>query len=245
MSLQDKVILITGATKGIGRAIAERVVSEGAIVVANYNSDKKAADEMTQKLGADHCLTVQADASNLADIDKLVDAAVSRFGRIDVCIANAGLLHMVDLMSTTEADFDRSYAINVKGPYFLAQKVVPHMKPGSRIIFVSTTLNHHSGVTPNYCLYSSTKGAIEQITRVSAKGLAAKGILVNCVAPGPTATELFLRGKSEQLIERIASANPFNRLGQPEEIASVFAFLCGPDSSWVTGQVIRTNGGMA
>lgn len=119
------------------------------------------------------------------------------------------------------------------------------MSPGSRIIFVSTTVNSVSGVAPSYLLYCSAKGAVEQMARVAAKDLGRKGILVNTVAPGPTMTELFTEGKSEQLIKMLASANPFNRIGEPEEIAAVMAFLSGNDSSWMSGQVLKVNGGMA
>lgn len=119
------------------------------------------------------------------------------------------------------------------------------MQPGSRIIFVSSTVTAFSGIAPTYLLYASAKGAVEQLARVAAKDLGRKGILVNTVAPGPTVTELFLEGKSEQLLKNLASVNPFNRFGEPEEIAGVMAFLAGKDSSWVSGQILRVNGAMA
>ncbi|KAL8738156.1 MAG: hypothetical protein Q9181_001014 [Wetmoreana brouardii] len=149
---------------------------------------------------------------------------------------------MKDLENTTEEDFDACMTLNVKGPYFLAQKASPHMAPGSHIILFSTSLCVNSGLTPNYLLYVTSKGAIEQMTRVMAKDVARKGITVNAIAPGPTGTELFYRGKSEQLINMIAGASPFGRLGQPEEIADATAFLCGNDSHWVSGQILRVNG---
>lgn len=152
---------------------------------------------------------------------------------------------MKDVASTTEADFDATFNLNVKGPYFLVQSAAPHLKPGSHIILLSTSLCAASGVTPNYTLYCSTKGAIEQMTRLFSKDLARKGISVNAVAPGPTGTELFFRGKSEQVLNTIAGMNPHNRIGTPEEIADAMVYLSGEGSRWVTGQVLRVNGGMA
>lgn len=244
MSLQDKVILITGASNGIGKACAERLHKEGARIVINYRNDAAAANALVETFGPDRAIAVQADAGNTDDLDRLVSAAVAKFGRIDTVVANAGLMLMRDVEDTTEDDFAKSFDLNVKGPYFLAQKAVPHMPPGSRIIFISTGVCHYSSVPAKYLLYAATKGAIEQMTRVMAKGLAAKGIIVNAVAPGPTATELFFKGKPEGLVNAIKAWSPFNRLGQPEEIANTVKFLASGDSSWVVGQTVLVNGGI-
>ncbi|KAJ5092803.1 hypothetical protein N7456_008664 [Penicillium angulare] len=245
MSLSGKVAIITGSSNGIGKAAALRLASEGANVVINYRSNAKAANDVVNQIGSDRALAIQADASNLPDLDRLVNETLSRFGKIDILILNAGQLPMKDLENTTEEDFDSSYNLMVKGPYFLAQKASKHMKPGSRIIFVSTTVTAFSGVAPSYLLYASAKGAVEQMARVAAKDLGRKGILVNTVAPGPTMTDLFTEGKSEQLIKTLAATNPLNRIGEADEIAAVMAFLSGKDSSWMTGQILRVNGGMA
>ncbi|KAL6904088.1 NAD(P)-binding protein [Trichoderma evansii] len=244
MSLQDKVILITGASSGIGKACAQRLYQEGARIVINYRTDASSANELVESFGADRAIAVQADAGNLEDLDRLVQAAVDKFGRIDTVVANAGLMPMRDVEDTTEEDFDKTFTLNVKGPYFLAQKAVPHMPPGSHIIFISTGVCHHSSVSPKYLLYASTKGAIEQMTRVMAKGLAAKGIIVNAVAPGPTATELFYKGKPESLVNTIKAWSPFNRLGEPEDIANTIKFLASAESAWVVGQTVLVNGGI-
>ena len=127
----------------------------------------------------------------------------------------------------------------------MSKKAVPHMPPGSHLILLSTSLCAASTVTPVYLLYLATKGAIEQMTRVLSKDLARKQISVNCVAPGPTGTELFYKGKSEQLIKGISNQSPFGRLGEPNEIAEVIVFLSGSASQWVAGQIVRVNGGMA
>lgn len=152
---------------------------------------------------------------------------------------------MKDVAGTTEEDFDRTFNLNVKGPYFTVQKAAPHMKEGSHIILLSTTLCAATTVTPNYTLYCSTKGSIEQMTRLFSKDLARKGISVNAIAPGPTGTDLFMKGKSEQVLNMIASANPHNRIGQPEEVTDAVSFLSGDGSRWVTGRILRVNGGMA
>ncbi|KAJ5577630.1 uncharacterized protein N7459_006594 [Penicillium hispanicum] len=244
MSLTGKVALITGSSKGIGKATALRLASEGASLAINYLSDSAAANSLVEQIGTDRALAVQADVSNLSDLDRLVDATVAKFGKIDIVIPNAGYLPMKNLERTTEADFDKTYNLLVKGPFFLAQKAVKHIPSGGRIIFVSTGVTAFSSVAPAYLLYASAKGAIEQMTRIMAKDLAPKGILVNAVAPGPTSTELFLEGKSEQVLKTIAGFSPFNRIGEPDEIASATAFLCGKDSSWMSGQILRVNGGM-
>ncbi|KAI3147669.1 hypothetical protein CBS147325_3947 [Penicillium roqueforti] len=245
MSLSGKVVLITGSSKGIGKATVLRLASEGASVIINYLSDEAAANNLVAQIGPDRALAVQADASNLSDLDRLVDSAVAKFGKIDILIPNAGILPMKDLENTTEADFDNAYNLMVKGPFFLAQKATKHMPSGGRVIFISTGITALSSVAPAYLLYASAKGAINQMARVMAKDLARKNIIVNAVAPGPTTTELFLKGKSEQVLNAVAGFSPFGRIGKPEEIANVIAFLCGEDSSWMSGQIVQVNGGMA
>ncbi|KOS17207.1 putative oxidoreductase [Escovopsis weberi] len=244
MSLQDRVVVITGASKGIGRACAERLSKEGARIVLNYNSDSAAADAAVEALGGpERNVAVQADASTMAGVDAIVAAAVAKFGRIDAIMPNAGLMLMRDVESTSEDDFDKMFNINVKCPYFLVQKAIPHMPRGSKVIFVSTGICHASTVTPDYTLYAATKGAIEQMTRTMGRGLAAKGITVNAIGPGPTGTELFYRGKPDFVVEAIKKMNPFNKIGEPEDIANSVYFLCSQDSSWINGQVLLANGG--
>ncbi|KAI2610508.1 NAD(P)-binding protein [Hypoxylon sp. NC1633] len=245
-SLNGKVAIITGASKGIGLSSAVALARLGANVVINYSSDEKAAkDALTQvqKAGSGDAIVVRADVSTVAGVQSLVKQTVDRFSKVDIVVPNAGVLPMKDLEHTTEADFDSTFALNVKGPYFLAQAAVPHMPKGSHIIFMSSSVAVFSGVMPPYLLYNSTKGSIEQMTRVMSKDLARKGISVNAVAPGPTGTELFYRGKSEELLKAVANFSPYGRIGQPDEIAEAVVFLS--QSSWVSGQIIRVNGGMA
>ncbi|MCJ1257607.1 hypothetical protein MMC24_005433 [Lignoscripta atroalba] len=240
-----KVALITGGSKGIGKATVLALAKAGAKVVINYSADARAADELVKEIGSDRALAVKADAGNVGEIDKIIKQTVDKFGKIDILIPNAAVLPMKDLENTTEDDFDATFGLNVKGPYFLIQKAAPHMRSGSHIVLVSTTLCTASTVTPNYLLYCATKGAIEQMTRVLSKDLARKGISVNAIAPGPTGTELFLKGKPEPVLKMIAGFNPQNRIGTPEEVADAIVFFSGDGSRWVTGQVIRVNGGMA
>ncbi|ESZ98147.1 Brn1 [Sclerotinia borealis F-4128] len=244
-TLAGKVTLVTGGSKGIGRAICLRLARDGAKVIVNYSNSSTAADEVVSLIGKENATAIKADAGNVEDISKLVDATVEKHGKIDIVIACAAILKLNELEDITEAELDQTFNLNVKGPLFLAQKSAPHMAPGSRIILFSTTQCHASTVTPNYLAYIMSKGAIEQMTRGLSKDLARKGITVNTVAPGPTSTELFLKGKSEQLLKMIAGLNPQNRIGEPEEIADVVAFLSSSASSWVTGQIFKVNGGMA
>ncbi|KAK1986845.1 short chain dehydrogenase [Colletotrichum cereale] len=245
MSLQDKVVLVTGGSKGIGRAIAIGAAAQGAKVVVNYSNDSSAADEVVRTIGGDRVIAVRADNSKTSDLQRLVDATIDRFGRIDILVPNAAIMHMRTVENTSEEDFDAMFNTNVKGPYFLVQKSLPHMPEGGRIIFLSTTVLATSNLPPPYLLYASTKGSIEQMTKYMAKDLATKGITVNAIAPGPIGTELFYNGKTDEMIQRANESSPFKRIGTPEEVAAVALFLSGKESTWVTGQTIRVNGGVA
>ncbi|KAF2644488.1 NAD(P)-binding protein [Massarina eburnea CBS 473.64] len=244
-SLAGKTILITGASKGIGKATALEFASLGAKVVINYSSDAAPAEDLVKRIGADKAIAIKANVGDIGEIERLVDETVKwGQGKIDVVIANAAIAPNKSLSETTEQDFEAVMNLNVKGPYFLAQKASPHMPPGSTLILLSTSLTNHTPITPNYLLYVTSKGAVEQMTRVLAKDLGRSGINVNAIAPGPTATELFFKGKSEELVKTIAGFNPHNRLGKPEEIARAMAWMVGGGGDWVNGQVLRVNGGM-
>ncbi|MCJ1450730.1 hypothetical protein MMC28_001064 [Mycoblastus sanguinarius] len=244
-SFAGKTVLITGGSKGIGAATVSLFAKHGANVVINYSSDAAPAEELVKHIGKDRAFAIKADAGSIPDIECMVAETVKRFGKIDILIPNAGMMAMKDLENTTEQDFDNHIRLNVKGPYFLAQKAAPHMHEGSHIVFISTSLCTATTVTPNYLVYNTTKGAIEQMVRVMSKDLGRRGVCVNAVAPGPTGTDFFYRGKSEQVIKTIAGFSPMGRIGTPEEIAEAIVFLSGSASRWVSGQVLRANGGMA
>jgi len=238
-----KTVLVTGGSKGIGAATSLLYAKHGFNVAINYSSDATAANKLVEEIGATHAIAIKADAGSIPEIERMVAETVQKFGKIDVLVPCAAILPMKDLEHTSEADFDDTVRLNVKGPYFLVQKAAPHMPEGSHVVLISTSLTVASMVTPGYLLYNTTKGAIEQMTRVMSKDLARKGIVVNAVAPGPTGTELFFKGKSEELVKTIAGFSPFNRIGKPEDIAEAIVFLSGDQSRWISGQVLRANGG--
>ncbi|KAI6826155.1 NAD(P)-binding protein [Hortaea werneckii] len=238
-----KVALITGGSQGIGAATARVLACKGYRVAVNYSRNSEKAEALVRDLGDQNAICIKADASKIPEIERMVAETVQKYGKIDAVITAAARLGLQELADTTEVGFDDLFALNVKGPFFLAQKAIPHMPPGSHIVMMSSTQCHASTVTPPYLLYNMTKGAVEQMTRVLAKDLGRKGINVNAVAPGPTATDMFLTGKTPQVLEMLSGLNPHKRTAEPEEIAEVIAFLT--EGRWVNGQVVRANGGMA
>lgn len=244
-ALAGKVAIVTGASRGIGRAIALKLANNGASVVVNYAGNTTKAQEVVaeiDKLGVES-LAVQADVSKVADIQRLFEQTIERFGRLDILVNNAGINIYKPIIEVTEADFDKLFAINVKGTYFACQQAALHMSEGGRIINFSSSTT--AMMLPTYSAYVGTKGAVEQITRVVAKELGAKGIAVNVISPGPTDTELFREGKTEEQINRLAQMAAFGKLGDVQEIADVVAFLASNEARWITGQNIRVNGGIA
>ncbi|KAF8316625.1 NAD(P)-binding protein [Clavulina sp. PMI_390] len=249
MSLTGKVAVVTGGSQGIGKAISLALAKDGATVVVNYSRSQGPADATVQEIhaltgNASSAVAIQANVGVLADVESLVNQTVKQFGKIDILVCNAGKIYgNVDLKDTTEALFDEAFNVNVKGVYFMVQEAAPHIPTGGRIILFSSSLTFNSQIPPSYLLYASTKGAIEQMTRVLAKDLGRRGITVNTVSPGPTATDGFFEGKTEQMINFIERWAPSARLGKPEEIAGTVKFLCTEEAAWVNGQNIAVNGG--
>jgi 3-oxoacyl-[acyl-carrier protein] reductase len=237
--------LVTGSSRGIGRAIAERLSSDGASVVVNYFQREDIAREVVAAVQSEggQAIAVQADVSKTDDIQHLFDQTIEHFGKIDILVNNAGILSTESVAEVTEEDFDKLFGVNVKGTFFACQQAALRMSEGGRIINLSSTVT--SLILPNYGIYSASKGAVEQITRVLAKELGVRGITVNSVSPGPTDTELFREGKTEEQINDLAQMAAFGRLGQPADIADVVAFLASEKARWITGQNIRVNGGVA
>lgn len=242
-SLSGKVAIVTGASRGIGREIAERLAENGAKVVVNYASSPAKAEEVVSaiKQSGGEARAIQADIRQVAAIERLFGETIEAYGGIDILVNNAGIMTTKPVAAMTEEDFDQQFAINVKGTYFAIQQAFHHMNSGGRIINFSTSVVGQ--MFPAYSVYAGTKGAVEQFTRQLAKEFGPKGITINAVAPGPINTELFTVGKSEEQIAGIANMNAFGRLGEPDDVAGAVLFLAGEESKWITGQTIRVNGG--
>jgi 3-oxoacyl-[acyl-carrier protein] reductase len=244
MTTETKVAIVTGASRGIGAAVAERLAKDGFTVVVNYAGSASEADAIVAKIekAGGKAIAAQADVSKSEDVRRMFQSAETAFGGIDVLVNNAGVLALANITDVDDEAFDRLISINLKGSFNAMREAGKRLRNGGRIINFSTSV---VGLKlESYGIYAATKAAVEMMTGIMAKEMRGRAITVNAVAPGPTATDLFLRGKSDELIERLAKLNPLERLATPDDIASVVSFLSGPDGSWVNGQTIRANGGM-
>jgi 3-oxoacyl-[acyl-carrier protein] reductase len=243
--LNGKVILITGASRGIGASVAEHLAQASAKVIINYAGGKDAADTLVEKIksGGGDAIALQADVSKAADVKTLFDNAIAHYGKIDVLVNNAGIMITKLIKDTTDDDFTRQFDINVKGVFNTLREAATKLADNGSIINFSTSVNRL--MLPTYGTYVATKAAVEQLTRVFAKEMGSRGINVNSVSPGPTNTELFTKGKPQEAIDRLASLSPFNRIGEPEDIAKIIVFLASEEAKWINAQNIGINGGMA
>ncbi|WP_313929575.1 SDR family oxidoreductase [Pseudoxanthomonas sp.] len=238
------VAIVTGSSRGIGAAIAERLARDGHAVVINYAGRRQDADTIVERIAASggDAVALQADIADPDAVQRLFDAAEARFGGVDVLINNAGIMKLATLADSDDALFDRQVAINLKGTFNTLRQASRRLRDGGRIVNLSTSV---VGLKlESYGVYAATKAAVETLTAILSKELRGRSITVNAIAPGPTATDLFLDGKSPDLIERMAKMNPLERLGTPADIAAAVSFLAGPDGGWINGQVVRANGGM-
>jgi 3-oxoacyl-[acyl-carrier protein] reductase len=239
-----KVALVTGASRGIGMAVAERLARDGFKLIINYSEGAAPADELVRKLegaGA-QAIAVKADISDPRAVREMFDAAEASFGGVDVLVNNAGIMALASIAETDDASFDRHIAVNLKGTFNTLREAAKRLRGGGRIVnFSSSVVNR---LVPTYGVYIATKAAVEGLTSVLAKELRGRSITVNAVSPGPTATDLFLKGKPQEAVDQLAKMAPLERLGQPSDIADVVSFLAGPDAAWVNGQVLRVNGGL-
>ena len=240
----NKVAIVTGASRGIGAAVAERLARDGFTVVINYSGDVKSAEALARKIEGKggRALTAKADVSDPNAVRGMFDAAEAAFGGVDVLVNNAGIMKLAKIADSDDALFDQHVAVNLKGSFNAMREAAKRLRDGGRIVNFSTSVVGTKLET--YGVYTATKAAVETMTAILSKELRGRSITVNAVAPGPVATELFLSGKSPELIDRFAKMNPLERLGTPEDIASTVAFLVGPDGGWINGQVLRANGGM-
>jgi 3-oxoacyl-[acyl-carrier protein] reductase len=244
MAPPTKTAIITGSSRGIGAAVAERLARDGFNVIVNYAGNAAEAESLVAKIKAAgrRALAVQADVSDPAAVRAMFDRAQSEFGGIDVLVNNAGIMQLATLAEADDACFDRHIAINLKGVFNGMREAAKRLRSGGRIIsFSSSVVGLYQ---PTYGVYAATKGGVEALTHVLANEMRGKNITVNVVAPGPTATDLFLKGKPQQVIDHLTKLAPLERLGQPADIANVVAFLAGPDGAWVNGQILRVNGGI-
>jgi 3-oxoacyl-[acyl-carrier protein] reductase len=244
-STTPQVALVTGASRGIGAAIARRLARDGFAVAINYASNTAEADALVAELtqAGTSAIAVKADVSSAEDVRSLFSTVEQQLGKIDVLVNNAGILKTAPLAQTSDELFAQNFAINTQGVFNTLREAATRLNDGGRIINLSSTtlaLN-----LPGYAIYNGTKAAVEAFTRVFAKELRGRGITVNAVAPGPVATDLFLTGKTEEQIQTFTKMPPLERLGQPEDIAGVVAFLASSSGGWVNGQVLRANGGIA
>jgi 3-oxoacyl-[acyl-carrier protein] reductase len=246
MTSEAKVAIVTGSSRGIGAAIARRLAAAGHAVIVNYAGRAADADQVVTEIGAagGRAAAVQADVSKPADVVRLFEEARAAFGAVDILVNNAGVMHpgLVPLADTDDELLDRILSINIKGTFYTMRQAAKELRPGGSVVNLSTSV---LGLAlPGYSVYAASKAAVETMTSIFAKELRGRDITVNAVAPGPTATELFFTGKTEEQIEKMAKLSPLERLGRPEDIAEVAAFLASPDGRWVNGQTLRANGGM-
>lgn len=244
-NLSEKVVLVTGASKGIGAEVAKKLAEAGAKVIVNFAGSKTDADNVVEtiKSNGGEAIAIQADVSKSEDVKSLFDQSIAHFGRIDVLVNNAGIMITKTIQETTDEDFDRHFNINVKGVFNTLREASTKLADHGSIINFSTSVNRL--MLPGYGTYVATKSAVEQLTRVFSKEIGHRGINVNSVSPGPTATALFLNGKSQETIDKLASLNPFGRIGETNDIANVVVFLASNEAKWINAQNIGVNGGMA
>lgn len=242
----SKVAIITGASRGIGAEIAKSLAHQGITVLVNYTSNSAAADSVVDeiKLNGGNATAFQADVSNHAQVSSMFDHAINVFGGVDILINNAGVMQpgQINLSETDDELFDKIVAVNLKGSFNTMKMAAKKLRKNGRVINLSSSV---VGLAfPGYSVYAATKAGIETMSAIYTKELRGKNITVNTIAPGPTATELFLEGKSEEQISGLAKMPPLERLGTPEDIAKVVSFIVSDQSEWVNGQTIRVNGGM-
>lgn len=240
----NKVAIVTGGSRGIGAAVVERLSRDGYAVVVNFAGADDEANALAARLGDAGGLAVpiRADVSNPDDVRLMFNKAEEVLGGIDVLVNNAGIMKLSSLAETSDETFDYQIAVNLKGAFNCLREGAKRVRSGGRIISLSSSV---VGLyQPDYASYAATKAGIEAMTHILANEMRGRNVTVNAVAPGPTGTDLFLNGKTSELIQHLARLAPLERLGQPHDIASVVAFLAGSDGSWINGQIIRANGGI-
>lgn len=242
-TLNEKVVLVTGASGGIGSEISRAFGKAGAKVIVHYSGRVEPAEKVVDEIRAagGDAFAIQADIRQAAEVRGLFDKGIAKYGRIDVVVNNAGIMTAKLIRDITDEEFLNQVAINLSGAFFVLRDAMARVADNGSIIDISTSVNRIA--IPTYGPYGATKSAVEHLTRVASKE-AGRGIRVNAVSPGPVNTELYTKGKTPELIARQAAMNPFNRIGEPGDIAPVVVFLATDEARWINGQVIPVNGGM-
>ena len=240
-----KVAIVTGASRGIGKAIAERLAKEGFSVVVNYVSNGPEAEEVVATLKAQGCdaTAIKADVSDAGQVEQLFAQTLEKWGAIDVVVQNSGIMPLSPIGKGDAETFDNVIRVNLRGTFLVLAQAAQHISNGGRIIAFSSSVLTKS--FPTYGPYIASKGGVEGLVHVLANELRGRNVTVNAVAPGPVATDLFLKDKSPQQIAEFTKMNPLERMGQPSDIANVVSFLAGPDGAWINSQVLLANGGFA
>ncbi|MCX5090966.1 SDR family oxidoreductase [Streptomyces sp. NBC_00365] len=240
-----RVAVVTGGSRGIGRETAERLAADGYAVVVNYAGNAAEADKAVAAIteAGGEAIAVRADVADETQVAALFDTAESTYGGVDAVVHAAGVMTLAPLVDLDLDALDRMHRTNIRGTFVVGQQAARRLRAGGALINFSTSVL--ALAIPGYSAYAATKGAVEAMTLIVARELRGRDVTVNAVAPGPTATALFLEGKDEETIARMAAQPPLERLGTPRDIAEVVSFLAGPAGRWVNGQVIRANGGIA
>jgi 3-oxoacyl-[acyl-carrier protein] reductase len=240
-----KTAIVTGGSRGIGRSIAKRLATDGFSVVVNYAGNHTQAEEAVSEIKAagGNALAIAGDVSQAADVKDLFEKAVRAFGPIHIVVNNAGIMPLSPIAAGDVDTFDRVIAINLRGAFLVLGEAAKQVVEGGRIIALSSSVLARS--FPTYGPYIASKAGVEGLVHVLANELRGRRVTVNAVAPGPTATDLFLKDKSQTQIDELRKLAPLERLGEPGDIANVISFLAGPEGDWINGQVLRANGGFA
>src|SRR3984957_8630642 len=244
-NIMKKIAIITGASRGIGRAVAKRLAQDGLAVVVNYLNNASEAEEVVAeiKVIGGEAIAVKADVANQTDVERLFEETRKKFGSVDVVVHNSGIMPLSPIGKSDVDLFDKVISTNLRGAFLVLAQAAQHLAAGGRIIAFSSSVLAKS--FPSYGPYIASKAGVEGLVHVLANELRGRNISVNAIAPGPVATELFLKGKSEEQVAEIGKMAPLERIGQPVDIANIVSFLAGPDGAWVNSQVLRANGGFA
>jgi len=240
----NKIAIVTGGAGGIGAAVCERLARDGFTVVVNYAGNAAPAEALVGRIetAGGRAITAQADIADAAQVARMFASAETAFGGVDVLVNNAGIMRLATIADSDDALFDRQIAVNLTGTFNTLREAARRLRDGGRIVNFSSSVV--GLLQPTYGVYAATKAAVEAMTSILAKELRGRDITVNAIAPGPTATKLFLDGKPQEVIDHLTKLAPLERLGQPEDIADAVAFLVGPDGAWINGQTLRANGGI-